>query len=555
MTTPLVRTLAFCSLVALSPLAPAGTLFVDANLASGADDGSSWADAFQGDQGLQDALAAAVSGDQIFVAQGSYRPTDTGNRAVAFALENGVEIYGSFAGGEASPSERPPFGTADSVLTGDLNGDDGGGLFNDNSYHLITTTGTDASAVIDGFVVSDGAATVGGGNRDRGAGIICTSPVSPSVRNCRFLNHRATFGGAAGYVNNGGAPTFTDCSFEDGDGTNFGGAFDIAGGGPVRYERCLFRGNTADRGGALEIFSTNGVVVNNCVFIANTATGSGGGGAIWMGNGGNTAVRNSTIVSNDATGSNNVAGLRNQGAGGLTVSNTIFWDNAGASGGTNSINQMNGGNAVDHCIVQGGYTGGVAIVTTDPAFTDLAGGELTLSGASPAIDAGDNTQVPAGTTIDFAGLARFVDAAGVVDTGVGPAPVVDMGAHEFGDSAWTDLGFAMAGASGDPLLVMSGPLTGGSTVDVAVSNALGSASAWAIASVTLLAAPFKGGTLVPDAEIIVPLATTPGGTLALSFGWPLGIPAGISTWYQVWIQDAAGPKGFAATNGVQGTTP
>ena len=47
--------------------------------ATGADDGSSWADAFQGALGLQDALAVAQSGDQVFVAQGPYKAAPSGD--------------------------------------------------------------------------------------------------------------------------------------------------------------------------------------------------------------------------------------------------------------------------------------------------------------------------------------------------------------------------------------------------------------------------------------------------------------------------------------------
>ncbi|RKY21315.1 MAG: hypothetical protein DRQ55_04850 [Planctomycetota bacterium] len=555
MLTPLVRTLCLCTLLALSPVAAGGTLHVDAGLGSGLDDGSSWADAFQGSAGLQAALAAAASGDEIFVAQGSYRTTSTGSRTAAFALKNGVSIFGSFLGGESDPGERPPFGSADSVLDGDLGGNDGSGQFNDNSYHLITTVGTNASAVIDGFVVRAGAATTGGGNRDRGAGILCLNNASPTVRNCRFVANRCNFGGAAGYINGGAAPSFSDCSFEDGNGGSYGGAFDIAGGGSVRYERCLFVGNTAARAGALEIFSTNGVVVNNCVFRDNTATGSGGGGAIWMGNGGNTKVRGCTIVENNSP-VNNVGGLRNQGASNATVVNCIFWNNVGPGGNQNPANQVNAATDVNYSLVQGGFGGGgVGNIDGDPLFGDQAAGDFSLSGSSPVIDAGDTTAMPAGTLMDFAGQPRLADAPGVIDTGIGPAPVIDMGAYELPSSVWQDLGHSLAGGPGTPALIMSGPLTGGSQVDLALSDALPSSAAFLVVGFSLLEAPLKGGVLVPSADLLVTLSTTPAGTLGFSFAWPTGVPAGLPTYIQVWIQDPAGPKGFSASNGVVGTTP
>ena len=45
-----------------------------------------------------------------------------------------------------------------------------------------------------------------GSNRDRGGGILCVGAASPTVRNCRFVANRSSFGGAAGYVNNGATP-------------------------------------------------------------------------------------------------------------------------------------------------------------------------------------------------------------------------------------------------------------------------------------------------------------------------------------------------------------
>ena len=424
MLTASLRTLAFAGLSLVAPSALATTFYVDANLTTGLNDGSSWANAFQSSGGLQRALLATSSGDEVYVAQGTYLPTTTGSRGASFQLQNGVEIYGGFLGGEVSPAERPPFGTAPSILTGDLLGNDGSNLFNDNSFHVVNAANTNATAILDGFTVERGNAN-SGGNNNRGAGILCIGSASPTVRNCFFFLHRSTFGGAAGYIN-GSAPRFLDCTFQGGIGGSFGGAFDIATAGAVRFERCVFRGNRAARAGALEVFATAGVVVSECVFFNNVATGTAGGGAVWVGAGANVQFRGNTVVGN--TSSNSAfAGLRVDGAT-TSVGNCIFWDNTG-QGAQNSINQISGTGAT-YCIVEGGL-GGAGNLATAPTFVDLPGRDLALVDGSAGIDAGNNSLIPSGITLDATGNARRSDAPTVSDTGAGSSPVVDMGAFEF----------------------------------------------------------------------------------------------------------------------------
>ena len=65
----------------------------------------------------------------------------------------------------------------------------------------------------------------------------------------------------------------------------------------------------------------------------------------------------------------------------------------------------------------------------NPAEAPTIGGDLRLWTGSPAIDAGDNQYVT-GITTDLDGFPRFVDIPTTTDTGVGPAPLVDMGACE-----------------------------------------------------------------------------------------------------------------------------
>jgi len=418
------RLFSFIGMTLAAPLAAAGTLHVDADLVTGLNDGSTWADAYQGSGGLQLALAASVAGDQIFVAEGTYLPAVSG-RPTSFNLRTGVEIYGSFLGTEATPAERPPFGTAPSILQSDLNGDDGAGMLIDNSYHVLRGAGVDSTAVLDGFTVTGGVAD-GNGNNDKGGGILCVNGASPTVRNCHFVGNRCTFGGGAGYIN-GSTPTFTDCTFEDNIGGSFGGAFDMATAGPLRFDRCVFIGNRAQRAGALEVFASNGIEVTNCSFFDNTATGASGGGALWIGQGSNTLVVNCSIVGNSST---------NQAAGGIRVQsaapvirNTILWANTGPGGAQGSINQVTASANLAHCIVEGGFAG-ASNLAADPQLADMGIGDLRLTLASPAIDAGDNGAVPAGISLDLAQAARIVDEPDVADTGLGSAPIVDMGAFE-----------------------------------------------------------------------------------------------------------------------------
>ena len=99
--------------------AEADVLYVKAD-GTGTGDGTTWADAYSD---LQVALAVAESGNDIWVAAGTYTPGGPGARTATFQLISGVGIYGGFVGTEVSRSERDP-ATNLTVLSGDLNDDD-----------------------------------------------------------------------------------------------------------------------------------------------------------------------------------------------------------------------------------------------------------------------------------------------------------------------------------------------------------------------------------------------------------------------------------------------
>jgi hypothetical protein len=68
-------------------------------------------------------------------------------------------------------------------------------------------------------------------------------------------------------------------------------------------------------------------------------------------------------------------------------------------------------------------------------------------------------------------------------------------------------------------------------------------------------APFKGGTLVPAATILLSLPTSGAGGFSPTAAWPPGVPPGASLWFQVWQPHASGVAGFVASNGLRATVP
>jgi hypothetical protein len=124
------------------------------------------------------------------------------------------------------------------------------------------------------------------------------------------------------------------------------------------------------------------------------------------------------------------------------------------------------------------------------------------------------------------------------------------------EGPWQSLGGAIVGSTGTPTLSGNGGLIGGQIVTLSLNRALPNASATLVLGLGLLGIPFKGGSLVPTPDILIPgLPVGAGGSLVVSAPWPSGIPAEFTVYFQYWIPDPAGPAGFAASNGLSGTTP
>ena len=375
----------------------------------GAADGTSWSNSFGGPLGVRNALAVAVSGDQIWVAKGLYLPTSDGDRSKSLVMIDGVDVYGGFAGTETSLQQRDPV-LHETTLSGDLAGDDATNGDSENSCHVVRG----AYARLDGF-------TITGGNSDGSDGTIAQGSayftnrinIVPSLAKCAI---RANHGRAVYWLSSGGV-LIGDCRFED----NAGGALMLESSGDGAWiDRCVFTRNSASKGSAIDADIAFDVFVNDSLFFDNTTEDGTIAGELetylW--------ITGCTIAGNHSTKNSGagVWGIYRQWGG---FWNSIVYFNEGGDGSQGFDDQVPTGYPIDHCCIQGGPTTS-GNIDVDPGLVDLAGGDLRLSPASPCIDAGGGTS----SAFDVVRSARRQDVVEVGDTGSGPAPVVDMGAFE-----------------------------------------------------------------------------------------------------------------------------
>jgi hypothetical protein len=295
--------------------------------------------------------SVAVAGDQVWVMKGSYKSTAGTNRTRSFRLKNGVAIYGGFAGTEKLFRQRNP---AVNVTT--LSGDIGtAGNAGDNSFHVVLGSGTNNTAVLDGFSIKGGNATSQAPN-DRGGGMY-NYYGSPKLTNLSFsFNSAKSLGG--GILNNHSSPILTNVTFES---------------------------NEAYDGGGMANLSSS-PALTNVTFFGNSSTNGGG----MYNSASSPTLTNVTFYQNGAS----YGGAMNNSGSNPTIKNSILWgdglDEIANSASTSTITQS---------IVKGGCPSGATctfVINADPKLGPLQdnGGNtktMALGTGSAALDMGNNS--------------------------------------------------------------------------------------------------------------------------------------------------------------------
>jgi len=400
-----LKTWAVISIILMAFLSPASAkvIYVDANAPGPTHDGSSWSNAYKY---LQDALADAGSATkpvEIHVAEGIYRPDETsanpngsGDHEATFQLINEAAIKGGYAGfGEPDANARD-IGLYETILSGDLNGNDtdansawdlwGDPTRYDNSLHVVTGSGTDDTAVLDGFTISDGYAD-GTGIDNRGGGMFNDNG-NPTLANCTFY---ANCGG--GMYCEAGNPELTNCTFKMNITLGIGGGIDISNCSPT-MTGCLFIANAGHNGAGMSNHLSSPNLIN-CTFYANEAGSVGGGmctdlsspvmsncifrentsgiiaGGMYI-NGGSPILTNCALIKNSALSSG--GGVMVNSNTSLTLTNCTFSGNSAMSGSV--MENFNSTITLTNCILwdnlppQIGNYNSTSVVT----YSDIQGG-------------------------------------------------------------------------------------------------------------------------------------------------------------------------------------
>ncbi len=344
----------------------------------------------------QTALLRAQSGDQVWVAHGTYTPNRNFPQYnyFTFDMKDNVKMYGGFRGTETRLDQRPGWLT---ILSGDVLGDDGPFFIQDfvacysswevpyedncdhfdydfdgdvdsfdfrdflvvnnhedNDRHVVSAQQVNTTALLDGFTITGGIND--DDDNDHYGGGMFTHESHLTVRNCKFIGngtHRGYGFGGGLYIGYDSNMKVINCTFEGNFGVGGGGIAIEHNSAPI-IENCIIDGNVSPGwGGGIIIRSSNVVsTINNTIISNNRAGLDGGGMETQFDEGGSVSLNNCTFY-------NNISPWK---AGGAIVDGDaseiigcIFYSNTSYQGG--GIFLRGGNLTIDKCIFKDNIAG------------------------------------------------------------------------------------------------------------------------------------------------------------------------------------------------------